>query len=776
MKRPLFLCAVFFLIGIFFSQSDNFVLSMSITFLALFFIFFNYRIKTMLFFFVIFICGLERAKFSCLTLPEDIISKNATLTGVVQNITAVKNYHRAKVKVIHTENNSGFASNIKFNMQVYLSDDKEQIANAGEKIILTGKLILPQQKRNPGGYDEINYFRSHALSYKIFPSKIKSCGFENYLLFYLEQFKNNLAGVYEIVFQPKEASILKSMITGDKSELDDYTSQLYKSAGIYHILAISGLHISIIALLINFLLKFVFNYQTSAFISLLLLYLYCIMTGASISTVRAVIMASVIIVGNLIYREHDLITSLSFAGLLLMIFNPFCIFDIGFEYSFGAIFGIATCTHAIERGISLASLKFSVFKVLSDNYIIKKYFAASVAASLITYVVTAYYFFYFTPYSIFANLFVLPNIVFVVILGFIIGIAGLVSLDIASFMSAPVFLLLKFYEKVCEIFVSLPFSKILVGHVSVFFVVLYCMWIFLLIYMLSAFKEKFVTAKKYFFKFSIIFFFFIVIAVFIPESPEIIMLDVGQGDCFVINCGRIFVVDGGGKRTQAIGNNTGKNVLVPFLDYKAKNYIDAVFVSHSDADHIIGIIELLSNKCVGKIFLSEKINNDELSQKLFSEAEKFCVPIEYLKAGDVLPNKNFSLDCLYPFENTYAENNNDTSLVLKLNLSGTKILFTGDIEKNAEQEILSSGENISADILKLAHHGSKTSSALNFLEQVNPNLAIVSTGKNNSYSHPSKEITQRLKDLNIPLVNTAESGAVTIKILNGSIKIIREVS
>ena len=132
---------------------------------------------------------------------------------------------------------------------------------------------------------------------------------------------------------------------------------------------------------------------------------------------------------------------------------------------------------------------------------------------------------------------------------------------------------------------------------------------------------------------------------------------------------------------------------------------------------------------------------------------------------------------MYPFENTKAENNNDTSLVLKLNLEGKDILFTGDIEKNAEQEILLSNENISADILKLAHHGSKTSSTLEFLKKVNPSLAIVSSGVNNSYGHPSKEIVQRLQDLNIPLINTAQSGAVAIKFLGSDkIKIIAQIN
>lgn len=777
MKRPLFICVLFFILGIVLSQLTNFIFAVGIIFSALIFIYYKYGIKSMLLFFVIFFCGVGRTQFSKTLLPDEFINKNIKITGIVKNITPIRNYHRAIVKTLNFETGDGNSIEKSFNIQVYFSDDKEQFANMGEKITMSGKLLLPSKKRNPGGFDEENYFRTHLLFYKMFPNKIENGQIENHLLYHLEQFKNNLGDVYDTIFQSKEASIIKSMIIGDKSDLDDYTSELYKTAGIYHILAISGLHISIVALAFNFLLRFLCSQKTSGFISILLLILYCIMTGSSVSTVRAVIMASIIIIGDVIYRERDLITSLSFAALMLLMYNPFYIFDVGFEYSFGAVFGIATCNFAIKRGFSLAALKIPELNLFLKNRFVEKYFSASIAASLFTFAVTLYYFYYFTPYSIFVNLFVLPNISLVVILGFAVGIIGLFCIELASFLSAPIFLLLRFYEKVSKIFIALPFSKILVGHVNFVFIIFYLVWIFLLIYMLSNFNEKFISVKKYFACYSIAFAFCIAVAIFFPKTSEIVMLDVGQGDCFVVNSVQTFIIDGGGKRTQDIGNNTGVNILVPYLDYKAKNYVDAVFVSHSDADHIIGIIELLSKKNVGQIFLSEKISDDDLAQKLILEAEKFSVPICYLKSGDDLKFNKADFCCLYPFENTKTENNNDTSLVLKLNLEGEDILFTGDIEKNAEQEILLSNENISSDILKLAHHGSKTSSALDFLKKVNPSLAIVSTGVNNSYNHPSKEIVQRLQDLNIPLINTAQSGAVAIKFLgHGKMKIITQIN
>ena len=174
--------------------------------------------------------------------------------------------------------------------------------------------------------------------------------------------------------------------------------------------------------------------------------------------------------------------------------------------------------------------------------------------------------------------------------------------------------------------------------------------------------------------------------------------------------------------------------------------------------------------------MSEKNFEDELYKKLIDVAREKNVEINYLKSGDSLANKNFILDCIYPFEKSKPNSNNNASLVLKLNLLGKKILFTGDIEKEAEQEILKYNNlDLKCDILKLAHHGSKTSSSLDFLLKVKPEFAIVSTGVNNIYSHPSKEVVERLNKLNLDLINTAESGAVRIKILNDGFKIIRQI-
>ncbi len=761
------------MLGIIFSQANgflNFILYVFISLSALIFIYLKHGIKVMLIFFVVFILGLMHGNISLFLHKEEIdAGKNKNICGEIKNITEVKNYNRALVKL---ENN--------FYLLAYIKKDYE--INPGDKINLTGNLISAQKKRNPGGFDEEKYFLMKKILYKMFPKKINNLGRKNYFYYYLAQIKNKLASVYDFVFDEKEAGILKAMLLGDKSDLDENISELYKTTGIYHVLAISGLHVSIVAVILNFILRFFLDKKTASGILILFLFFYLLMTGESISMMRAFIMFDLFLIANLFYRESDLLTSLGFAGIIILFLNPFSIFDMGFEYSFGSVFGIACFSQKIERGLVLLNLKFNWIKLLLENYFInkfidfKKYLSASIGAMLISNIITGFYFFYFAPYGFIANLFILPNMAFLILFAFLIGIIGLVNLNLAFFLSWPIVFLLKFFELVCKIFVRLPFAKILVGNINIFFVCLYFVWVYLLIWMLNSFKEKFLRAKKYFLRFSFGFIVLILICVLWPRNPEIIMLDVGQGDCFVIDCKNILVVDGGGKSTQEIGNNTGKNILVPFLDYKAKNFVDAVFVSHSDGDHVIGIIELLENKKVGKVYVSEKNFEDELYKKLIDVAREKNVEINYLRSGDSLANKNFILDCIYPFEKSKPNSNNNASLVLKLNLLGKKILFTGDIEKEAEQEILKYNNlDLKCDILKLAHHGSKTSSSLNFLLKANPEFAIVSTGVNNIYSHPSKEVVERLNKLNLDLINTAESGAVRIKILNDGFEIIRQI-
>ena len=295
--------------GIIFSQANsfiNFVLCLLIALSVFIFIYLKYRIKVMLVFFTVFVFGViyTRANFYFYKVKA-VEKKNNVVIGEIKNVDEIKNYNRALIKL---DNNYYLLGYIKKDLEIM----------TGDRIELTGDLIIGQKKRNPGGFDEEKYFMTKKILYKMFPKKIVNLGRSNYFYYLLAQIKNKLANVYDLIFEPKEAGILKAMLLGDRSELDKNISELYKTAGIYHVIAISGLHVSILALILNFILRAIFNKKIASGILILFLFCYLLMTGQSISTMRAFIMFSLFLIANLVYRENDLLTSLGFSGIIIL--------------------------------------------------------------------------------------------------------------------------------------------------------------------------------------------------------------------------------------------------------------------------------------------------------------------------------------------------------------------------------------------------------------------------------------------------------------------------
>jgi competence protein ComEC len=807
-KRPLAVACVFFITGLILALVNISLLSIIVASIVITSIIIakNSNKELILLLLLSFVFGFFRVKVSNKLLPDNINLNSMRITGIIKHISHTKNYKRMIIKSISFENKN-LLINKSIKLQAYISKSDQTIFYVGDEIILEGKLILPEPKRNPGCFDEQKYLSSCGVSYKIYPDKINYLRKYDYLSSYLYKFRNKISEIYDYIFLKENAAVVKSIILGDKDDLDYNIKNLYKLAGIYHILAISGLHISIVALYINFILRFLFNRITSNIILLTILSLYCIMTGNNISTIRALGIFFLLSLSEMLYRERDLLTSLSFVAMCMLIHDPFIILNISFEYSFGSVLGIILFAEPIEYFIDIIYLKINTFvskqcfqKVsykkrydfikffldiidrLIECKLIKKSFAASLAVSIVTYPITIYYFYYFTPYSILINLIIVPTMSFMLIMSIIVGIIGVVNLQLAKIISIFVVLLIKLYNFCCKIFVSLPLAKILVGAISIYTVLIYSIIVFIWLYIVTNTynKNHLIKYKKHFALAVIILASINIIYRVIPKTPEVTILDVGQGDCFVINSSnQTYIIDGGGKSNQEIGNNTGANILIPFLDYKAKNNIDAVFITHEDADHIIGIIELLGNKHINQIFMTEqmskKLQSNELTQQLASHIEKFHIPVSFLSFDDVLSNKNIRFECIYPYKTTHINANNE-SLVLKTKIKDTDILFTADIEQQAEDDILKHHTNIKANILKLAHHGSKTSSKKEFIKKVDPEIAIVSAGKNNFYKHPSKETLKTLEEQHIPLFNTAKSGAIVIKINNNNaIKIIETV-
>ncbi len=643
-------------------------------------------------------------------------------------------------------------------VSAYLS--KDILANAaliddnqlkvGMGVLLTGKIKKPEPARNPGGFDEQAYFRVKGYSYKIEPNAVSMSRSYNRMLslsVMQSRIRDFWISAYDKHLPPGYSAIMKAMILGERASMDEGSKQLYRESGVFHIFCISGLHIGMLGLCIGRLLRVFMDRKTAGVVSLALLMFYCLMTGAAISTTRAVMLFGMAVLGDIICKEKRLMSVTLFTMLVFLIINPLSLFDIGFQLSFSAVLGLCMLTKPVEDILMRLRIPSEPRSLL----------ASCIAATLATVPLYAYYFYYIPVYSIPMNLAVLPAVPILAACGFL--------LPIVPFLSGAVFFILSFYERVAGLILSLPFSQILTGRpaaalVLLLYLTVFCVALVQTLPHIYAQYMRFVAVLT-------------VTALFAAVAVEyrfrlgtsVTALYVGQGDCFVIRSrGRTFVIDGGGEFGRAKNENTGTKVLVPFLDYIGVSSVDGVFMSHMDSDHATGVYELLNEKTVEHLFIP--------AGETVEQAVPKDTVVSELKRGDSISSGQAIFRVLYPKDHIKGGSENDHSLVLLLAANDFSMLFTGDITEEAEQDIIRLEPRLRVDVLKVAHHGSKYSTSEDFLDTIEPQFAVVSTGRGNMYGFPTREVLDRLSDRNIPLFDTARSGAVTIRVEQNNIKVL----
>lgn len=667
--------------------------------------------------------------------------------GYVNSIEKTSN-NKYKIK-ISTKYINGNTK--KLNILVY-TDNLHNI-KVGAKVDTKGVVYYPNKKSNNTSYDEELNFKIDNITYKVYANKIEVLKY-NKIKTYLYNLKENICNIYDDILPQKESNILKAMILGEKQFLDNETIDLYRTSGIYHILAISGLHIGILSLFLTKIFKFV-NRRFGYIFVIIILIFYCIFTGASLSTIRATIMCITVLIANILFRNPDFISSISLSAIILLIKNPYYLFDIGFLYSYTSVFSIAFLGGRI---CSIYNIK-GIYKA----FIISFFVCLSIKP------ITSYYFYNFTILDTLLNIIIIPFMSIVVIIGFISSIVGMFSIPIAKFLIGSVYYILRLFTYICKVVENMNFNNIIIGRPSIFVIISLYIMLFFIGY---AFYDKYLLKKrKKFINIGMgIFIIFVSISILTPKPFTITMLDVGQGDSIVgINNDGVFLIDGGGNNNFS----TGENIILPYLKSKGIQTIDFVFVSHNDSDHIKGIIEILDKIKIKNLFLPINNTLDENYETLLNIAKDKNIPIYFLQNGDSLTlGKNLNFDVLHPNKEFLDKDDNNNSLVLKLNYNNNSILFTGDIEKRAEEFLLNNNKNLKSDILKVAHHGSKTSTTTDFIKNVTPKDALISCKENNIYKHPSEETLKTLKYANINIYRTDKNKSITIKFYKNNYKIL----
>ncbi|MCL2564891.1 MAG: DNA internalization-related competence protein ComEC/Rec2 [Defluviitaleaceae bacterium] len=645
------------------------------------------------------------------------------------------------------------------------ADRDELIITPGSRVSFVGTLHKLQPPRNPGGFNELHHLGARGYDYTMRIVYHSVIGRGTTFLSALRGFRDNITAIYYQWLPYDKAGIISAMVTGDRSGLTDYVRELYRDSGIYHVLVISGMHISIMGLFADRLLRRFVSTKAAAFATLGFLCVFAIFTGASTSTVRAVLMIAILLFSKFFQKEPDLVSSASLAGLIMLFYEPRWVFDVGFQYSFSAVLGL---------GFFLNPIVWNFKKKTEIEKGPLLWFMELFAASLIVFVSTIpvqiYHFNHILPYQIFVNMVILPLLSFIIVPGFIMGLLGLIFSPAGGLLSGLIYFLLAFYENVSLFVIGLPFSRILRATPHYLFAISFLGALVGLWYLSASDAKVKIKVKFAITAFSIWILVFGIYSL-LPRVPIMIKLDVGQGDAVVIErYGEVFIIDAGGWHSsdqpiREVGRNTGARVIIPYLERRGISRIDGVFVSHLHLDHAFGAVELLEFMEVARLYLPILTDRSYLVyQMLINTAMENDVEVVYLRAGDFFESpEGISFLVLSPSENVIYENTNEASLVLYVDM-GQRVMFTGDIGLPTEERLIRHFSHLDIDILKLAHHGSRFSTGDAFLDATMPNVAIAGVGMHNVFGHPHPTVTSRLYDRGVLFYSTHTHGAITINL------------
>lgn len=640
----------------------------------------------------------------------------------------------------------------------YMED--EDIPAMGSLVIMQGEYRAFLHATNPGEFDAADYYRIMGQQGKVMKCRcISESGTYDVFQEKMYTLKEYLSLLMDACYEEEDASVMKAMVLGEKGTLDAELKELYQQNGIIHILAISGLHLSIIGMGCHKLLKKIrLPDVVNITLTVGLMYCYGTMTGMGISMLRAYIMFTMHLCAQLAGRTYDLLTAVTVAAITVLVQQPLYLQHSGFLFSFGAICGIGLFLPAVQENLFGKSRA-------------EKIFVAGAAISVSTLPVYLSFYYEFPPYSVLLNLIVIPCMTFVLLCGLVcLGLAALL-LPLGIVAAYPVHLLLAFYEKCCNICLSLPDNKWITGCPKPWQIVLFLGVLAALV----VWNHR--IPKLYFWQGVLCA--LLVLTIKLPQGLQITMVDVGQGDCIYLteDSGMHMLIDGG----SSDKSNVADYQMIPYLKYEGVSYLDAVIVTHPDSDHISGIRTLIEEMntngiSIGAVYLPDvgEAGRNEEYRELEELADNAGVLVRYIGAGDVLKCGEVMLTCIHPEKRWNTTDVNAYSTVLYLTYGNFTALFTGDLEGEGEEKVMKIVENMSLHnitILKVAHHGSKNSTAEVFLRVINPRIALISSGRNNRYGHPHEELLKRLEDCGCLIYRTQESGAVTVKVRGGKVKV-----
>ena len=638
-------------------------------------------------------------------------------------------------------------NNKKILINIKMSQDIPSI-KYGDSLYIEGEFKQPEEARNYKGYNYKQYLKTKKIIGTVELEKAKILKSSNGS--FIHNIQKYIRDTINGTLTDEEGNLLLAILLGDKDKLSEDIQESFKTSNLSHMLAVSGAHVSYIILGLTYVLQnSIIGKKNGKIVCIIFLLAFMAITNFTPSVTRACIMAILTLFSSIIYRKSDVYTNISVAALITLIFNPYSLLDLGFQLSYGGTIGIIIFIKRIQE-------KKSNSKVI--NYI-KQMALVSIYANIIIIPIMMYHFNTVSFTFIISNIMASPILEIIVITGFLFIITSITVKPLTRLIAIFIKPILSILIKISQICSKLPFSNILVvtpymfNVISYYAIILYCI------------KSKKNNKCKIIICLLIVLILINFIIYIFPQKLRIFFIDVGQGDSTLIITPdkKTVLIDGGGSDSFDVG----EKVLLPYLLDRRILKIDYVLISHFDTDHCGGILTIMEKVKVKNIIISEQAEHSENYERFKKLMIHKKIRLIEVKKGDKIKIGRYSeFKILFPTSRLLSENPlNNNSIVAQFNYNNFKMLFTGDIEKLAEQQILKTEKaEIRADILKVAHHGSKTSSIPEFIKAVRPKIALIGVGKNNTFGHPNQQTIKNLENIKCRIYRTDLQGEIIIKI------------
>lgn len=650
----------------------------------------------------------------------------------------------------------------------------------GDTIAVNARVYLPRLNRNFFANPYENYLLYKKIHFNGFCKSAHMVNLTrkgNFAWRLIGKWRNEIRQAIEGKYlQPegvldKKGVFMEAILLGDRGRLGSQQKDELLDAGVFHLLAISGAHIGMIAIFLLLLFKTLrIPFRSRYTAAGLFLILFLVLSGFKISAQRAVLMALLIFTARIFYLDFHIFNIISFCGLILLVKNPAEFLDPGFILTF-------TLTAAIVMGREIFLPGLQRLKRIPP--FIKEFLCANFSASLISLPLSLLFFKRYSFAGFLAGLVLLPITALVTAMGLLLILLAPLSPGISSMLLHITDIPLGLFFKITGFF-----SRVI--HFTVFRPSPHILWVILILvtfYLLSMKKRWRIKLKKTLLLLVTMVFILSNLVILVdpllfnlhyqPGHLEVFFLAVGQGDSQVVVFpgGEALLIDGGG--TYYSDFETGKQILLPFILQK-RIKIKWVAVSHFHPDHVKGIIEIIHILKPQELWLSSAAAGDLFYQELIRVVKRLkSIKIKKLDSSFSRAINGCKVECLYPVTFIQSDHSlNNHSQVLKVSDQYNSFLFTGDIEGQEEAFLVkNSCRRLSAQVLKVPHHGSRTSSSLYFLTCSQPRLAVFSHSLNNRFNFPHPEVIQNFKTQRILTLSTAGRGGIHITSRPGSIKI-----